>query len=180
MITATWDIETTDLRADIGSLIVASFAFLDDDDNVKFVETANAQTIGKGSSVQREKRLATWTREQMERADILIGHNSLAFDRWFVNGVLFRHNLPLIPKRIHIDTYQTAKGRIGMGASMKNLVDIMQIGSKDAPSKHDWREANHDDPDALARITERCESDVILTAAMWRKLKPIYFERFGR
>lgn len=110
----------------------------------------------------------------------MIGQNSLAFDRWFLNGVLFRHELGSIPRRIHIDTYQTAKGRLGMGASMANLLDMAKLGTKDAPSKHDWREANIGDPEAVARIRERCEKDVIATAKLWQKLKPTYMERFGR
>lgn len=174
------DIETSDLRADIGGLMVASFGVLDSSGSIVEMHTENVSTIGGGTVAQREKKLVQWTKAQWEAADIIIGQNHIGFDRHFIDGVLFRHGLPLLQNRILIDTYQTAKGKLAMGASMKNLVDIMHLGSKDAPSKDDWRNANHGDIEALTRITERCESDVDLTAKMWARLKPIYMQKYGR
>ena len=174
------DIETSDLRADIGGLMVACFGELDSNGKIRVMNTQTVETIGKGTVAEREKRLVLWTKDQWEHADIIIGQNHIAFDRHFIDGVLFRYKLPLLQKRILIDTYQTAKGQFAMSGSMKNMVDIMGIGSKDAPSKDDWRNANHGDRAALARITTRCESDVKLTAEMWDRLKPIYMTRFGR
>lgn len=165
----------------MGTLLASSFGELNSEGEVVEIYTNDILNVSRDKDVQkREAKLAQWTLDRFSEADILIGHNSLAFDRWFLNGVLFRQNLGSIPRRIHIDTYQTAKGRLGMGASMKNLVDIMREGSKDAPSKHDWRDANIGDPAAVARIVERCESDILLTARMWARLKSTYMERFGR
>ena len=124
--------------------------------------------------------LAKWALQKWSEADIIIGHNHIGFDRHFLDGVLFRCGLPIVPNRILIDTYQTAKGKLGMGSSMKNLVDIFHIGEKDAPSKDDWRLANHGDIAALDRIKVRCESDVDMTAKMWQKLKPLYMQKHGR
>ena len=143
--------------------------------------TEDMSTIGKGTVAQREKKLAQWTLDRYSECDILIGQNSLAFDRHFLNGVCFRHQLGLVPKKVrHIDTYQTARGALAMSGSMRNMVDIMGIGTKDAPLKDDWRNANHGDKEALARIRERCISDVKMTAEMWRRLKPIYVYKWGQ
>lgn len=142
--------------------------------------TENIQTIGKGTVAQRERKLAQWTRDRWTEADIIIGQNHISFDRHFIDGVLFRYNEALLPKRVLIDTYLTAKGNFRMGSSMANMVDIFHIGTKDAPSKDMWREANHGDKEALERITKRCETDVEMTAALWRRLKPIYLNKYGR
>ena len=174
------DIETTDLRADVGSLIVASFAEVDSDGKIIDLRTKTIDTIGKGTVAQRELALVKWTKAQWEHADIIIGQNHVGFDRHFIDGVLFRHNQELLKRRILIDTYQTAKGKLGMGASMRNLVDIMHLGAKDAPSKDDWRMAGQGDKEALKRITERCESDVRMTNDMWNRLKPLYMNSYGR
>jgi DNA polymerase III epsilon subunit-like protein len=110
-------------------------------------------------------------------ASILIGHNSKAFDRNFLNGVCARHDLPAPPPRFHIDTYHVARyGLKGIyqSVSLDNLADILHVGVKDRPSKHDWREASIRDEEALERIRERCESDVRLTAAVWSKLMPYW------
>ena len=174
------DFETTDLMSDIGSLIVCCFAEIGPDGKITQMLTEDIQSIGKGKLEEREKKLALWARARWNEADILIGQNHLAFDRRFLDGVLFRYSQDPVQKRILIDTYQTAKGQFRMSASMKNLVDIMGIGEKDAPSKDDWRKANHGDKEALARIRERCMSDVRMTNEMWNRLKPTYYRRWGR
>lgn len=180
MKTVVVDLETTDLKSDIGNLIVACYGLLDDNDNIVRVDTETIHTIGGGNYAQRERRLALWAKEQWSNADIIIGQNSLAFDRHFLDGVLMRNNLDLLPKRILIDTMQTAKGKFAMGVSMANMLDVWHLGKKDSPDKTDWRLSSIADGDSLARIAERCERDVEDTAALWRKLKPVYMERWGR
>ena len=180
MRTVVMDFETTDLKADIGTLIVASFGVLDDNDSVVGLQTETINTISKGTVSERERKLALWAKQQWIDADIIIGQNHIGFDRHFLDGVLFRNKLELLPRRILLDTYQIAKGKLAMSASMRNMVDIMQIGEKDAPSKEDWRLANNGDKAALERIKQRCESDVVMTAAMWQRLKPLYLNFYGR
>jgi DNA polymerase III alpha subunit (gram-positive type) len=176
------DLETTNLRSDIGTLIVACFGEMDTDGNVTTLETRDILDIGKGSVAQRERKLVLWAIEQWSNADIIIGQNHKAFDQKFLQGVMLRHGIMdgILPKRILIDTYQTGKGSFGMGMSMGNVVDVLGIGKKDAPEKGDWREANTGDPEALARIRTRCESDVVMTGEMWRRLKPTYMVKYGR
>jgi len=177
------DLETSNLSADIGSLLVACFGELGPDGTI--VETHSKDLLditSKRASVERrEKLLAEWTRDMWESADIIIGHNSKAFDRNFLQGVMFRQGLGMLNRNVlHVDTYMTARGQLRMSGRMANLVDIFKIGEKDAPHKDDWRAANHLDPDALARIRERCVSDVEMTAKMWETLKPIYIARWGK
>ena len=161
-------------------MLVACYGVLDDNDEIKELRTKTIQTIGRGSVADRERKLALWAREQWSEADIVIGQNHIGFDRHFLDGVLFRYGEPMVPKRILIDTYQTAKGKFAMGSSMANMLDIWHLGKKDAPDKDDWRKANHGDKAALERITERCETDVVATSKLWQKLKPVYLETKGR
>lgn len=131
---------------------------------------------------QRERKLALWAVARWTEADVLIGQNHQAFDQKFLQGVMLRHGIQdgILPKRILIDTVQAGKGRFGMSMSMANIVDVLGIGKKDAPNKGDWRNANAGDPEAIARIKERCESDVKMTAEIWRAFKPTYYARFGK
>ena len=181
MKTLVFDLETTDFKSDIGILLVASFGELDNEGNIVDQYTEDIQSIGKGTVAQREKKLAVWTKQMYSECDILIGHNSLAFDRHFLNGVCFRQGIGLLPKKVmHIDTCMIARGSLAMSASMRNLVDILGLGAKDNPHKDDWRNANAGDPAALARIRERCVSDVEMTARMWQRMKPVYLSKWGK
>ena len=175
--TYVWDIETTDFKADIGLLMVSSFLDLGNN-------SLDTRTIHdfEGTLLQRERQLAEWTANKIAEADTIIGHNVKAFDRNFLSGVCARHDLPPVPKRTYLDTMLIArygiKGKIG--ASMANLADVLQLPiPKDAPSKNDWRLYIGGDPDALSRIVERCEFDVIVTGMLWQKIKHYWYEWKG-
>lgn len=176
-ITQVWDIETTDFKADIGTLMVSSFLDLHSG-------VPNSRTVHDfvGTIKQREAALAEWTVGQLTRSDALVGHNVKAFDRNFLSGVLARNHMPQAPKRTYLDTMLIArfgiKGKIG--ASMANLADVLGLPiPKDAPSKNDWREYIAGDPEAVERITIRCETDVIVNALLWEELKEYYYEWKG-
>jgi len=176
-ITQVWDIETTDFKADIGTLMVSSFLDLHSG-------VPNSRTVHdfEGTIKEREAALALWTVERITESDALIGHNVKAFDRNFLSGVLARNHLPQAPRRTYLDTMLIArygiKGKIG--ASMANLADVLGLPiPKDAPSKNDWREYIAGDPEAVERITIRCETDVIVNAMLWDELKHYYYEWKG-
>lgn len=168
---AVWDIETTDLKSDIGILVVSSFYYPDTDTCV----TRTFKDFPDG-----EKGLAVWTLEQIESLDFIIGHNVKAFDRNFLSGVLARHGLGVMPRRGWWDTLYIAryglKGQL-QSNSMGNLADVLGLdGDKYRPSKHDWREVLVN-PTALEDITRRCEEDVKLNYLLFQRLKP-YFHRW--
>jgi hypothetical protein len=172
-----WDIETTDFKADIGTLMVSSFLDLD-------TGVPNSRTVLDFDEPleSAERQLAEWTIGEIAKSDVLIGHNIKAFDRNFLSGVAARSGLPLVPKRDYRDTMLIhrygVKGK--MGSSMANIADVYGLPiPKDAPSKNDWRRYIGRDPAAVARITERCELDVIVNALIWEKLKPYYYEWRG-
>lgn len=176
MKTLVWDIECTNLRSDIGILTIAVFGELDDNDNIKKYHIYDINEAGS------EKKLVKWVANQIENSDIIIGHNSVSFDRNFINGVLARHNLPRLPKRQHLDTMMIARygGKfLYQSVSMENLADILLKDKKDKPSKHDWREGNILNEKSIKRLRTRCKEDVRITASLFKKLKPYWHEWRG-
>ncbi len=174
------DLETSGLKSDIGMLKVASFLDL----ATGKLSTRSVLDFGGLTADDRERELLLWWASQYEQCDIIIGHNFQGYDKNFTNGVLARHGMSPLPKRILIDTYQVArhgwKG-IPQSYSLENLMDFFGVGmSKDKPDKADWRLSLVDDPEAIARLTQRCEYDVIGNALLWGKLKPFYYEWRGR
>lgn len=166
-----WDIETTDLRSDIGRLVIVSFL----DAHTGKLETRDYTEGG-------ERALAVWAKEKVAEADMLIGHNTKAFDRNFVNGVLARHGETPLPDRQHLDTYLIARyGLKGVLQSnrLSNLADFFNVGQdKYQPSKHDWRDVLVE-PESLAEIRKRCEEDVMLNLKVWHALKPYWHKWKG-
>lgn len=174
MKTYVYDLECSNLRSDIGTLLCVSFAELKSDGKLGPLQTEDILSLGS------ERELATWVWGKFVDGDIFIGHNSIAFDRNFINGVLTRLKMERLPRRWHLDTMQIAKGKLSMGVSLENLGDVLDVGKKDHPKKSDWREANILDSAAIDRLRKRCESDVKVTAAVFNSLKPLWHERYGR
>jgi len=176
-----WDLETTGLNTFMGQLTVASFLDL---------ATGNIDTRTlfdfDGDGPGKELALLLWTVSKMEEADILIGHNTIGFDTGILRGRLAIHGRSdvLLPKRQHWDTYQIArhgfKGR-PQGYSLENLADFFRLPvQKDKPSKHDWAASIILDEEAILRIAERCEADVIVNALLWEALRPYLHQWKGR
>lgn len=175
-----WDLETTNLNTFMGQLIAASFLDL----STGLIYTANINDY-TGSNVEKEIALLEFVVSKLEEGDIFIGHNTLGFDTGFVRGRLAIHGISTpLPRRQHWDTYQIArhgfKGK-PQGYSLENLLDFFRIPvPKDKPSKHDWAASIILDADAIERITERCEADVIGNALLWEALRPFHHQWKGR
>ena len=172
-----FDIETSNLRSDIGSLRVACFAELNSQGEIFKILTRDVLEM------HGEKNLAQWITHRVEEADILIGHNIDAFDKNFINGVLIRWNLPKLPKRYYIDTLMVARyGMKGLlqSNSLENLADYFRLSiQKDHPSKHIWRGANDMEEKSIKRLRQRCISDVQINVLLWERLKPYFHEWKG-
>jgi len=172
-----YDLECSNLKSDLGLLLVAAFLDLSDGSIV-------SRTIDSfGPRVNGEHKLVLWVRGQVEGADCLIGHNSIAFDKNYLNGVLARYGEPPLPKRLHIDTYQAAKyGWTGLPASysLRNLSGFFGLAEeKQSLDMDEWRTALAD-PVALEALRVHCERDVAVTALLWQRIKNYYFEWRGR
>lgn len=174
LVSLVWDIETTDLRSDLGLLLCVGFLDL----NTGSLVIKSVADFG-----HNERELVEWVKEVVTGADILIGHNSLGFDKNFINGVLARHGLPPLPPRLHYDTYQIARnGFKGLPSSysLRNLADFFGLpDQKDNMSKTIWRTAPVD-PEALERLKYHCEVDIHVTAQLWQVLKPYMMLWRGR
>ena len=168
-----WDLETTNLRSDMGNLMVACFM------DVNTRETSVNNILAAGD----EDLLIDWAVDMYESFDILVGFNSLAFDKNFLNGVATRAIGRYPAKRVHIDLYQVARhGWKGLpqSYSLQNLLEFFGLREKDKPHKEDWRKLAVMDDDAVARITERCVEDVLATAELFQTLKPHWLEWKGQ
>lgn len=176
-VTYVWDLETTGLNTFMGQIIVASFLDMDD---------GNIETRTIFDFNGNEVSLLFWIVEKLTEADILVGHNILGYDLGMVRGRLAIHGLSevVLPKRQIWDTYMIArygfKGK-PQGYSLENLLDFFRMPvAKDKPSKHDWAGSIILDEEAITRIAQRCEADVLGNAYLMTALMPYLHQWKGR
>lgn len=175
-----YDLETTGLKADVHSLLVACFGEVEGGQ----IKRYHSRTIlgDEDKMIEGgEEALVKWARQKYMEADILIGYNSLSFDRNFLNGASLRYGLDYLPRKINIDVFQTLKGRHKYSSlSLEAVADALGLGAKDKPERKDWREGSILWPEAIRRLEVRCRQDVKLTHTVWEHVKHIYMERWGR
>jgi len=102
-------------------------------------------------------------------ADILIGHNSDAFDLKKFNARAIFHGLPPIPQKQQIDTLKEARKSFKFTSNkLSYLANTLGISSKDeAP---DWNKILNGDSQELAVMREYNKKDVIVTEQLYFKL----------
>lgn len=102
-------------------------------------------------------------------ADILIGHNSDAFDLKKFNARAIYHGLPPIPKKQQIDTLKEARKYFKFTSNkLSYLADYLGISSKD--DSPDWNKILDGDINELATMREYNKKDVIVTEQLYHKL----------
>ena len=173
-----FDLETTDLKGDFGRLRVACFGEVKSDGSLGKIHTKTILEFKGNNEAQKERQLAKWIRGKMEEADILIGHNCKAFDRNFLNGRFARHEIPIAPFRMYIDTMHVARyGLKGLlqSHSQENVAKFFQLKEiKFKPTKDDWAECNAMQPRGVKVIRKRCVMDVVQNNAIFNKLRPYW------
>lgn len=166
-----YDIETTDLKAFMGRMLVVSIA-----DSWGNVVTRRFTDFERDTVID-DRGLARWAKEEFEKYDILVGWNSKLFDAPFVNARLMRGlELPMHSDKKHIDLMYYARGqfmRIG-SARLDNVAKFFRVENQKTPISWDeWAMAAAGDMDALERVVEHCEADVLVLRDVFARMKSL-------
>lgn len=110
--------------------------------------------------------------EDIDKADAFLGHN-FRHDWGGLVGLARDVGLPLPEKKRVVDTMRDIPKHQGASKSLEDLCRQFELGDKPHLSARDWINALHRwNPDALARVRERNEMDVILTERLyWKEME---------
>lgn len=168
---AYWDLETTDLGAWTGDLLVASIV-----DQYGRATTRDRFEFEQASPLD-QKGLAVWTRDELEKYDMAVAWNGLNFDIGFLNAKLSFYGQRPLRRMLHIDPmYKMRGGRYGMRIGSSKLKNVALYF--DTPDKKPdvapevWRRADHGDADALRELRVRCEADCQVMRQIFPYAKP--------
>ena len=112
-------------------------------------------------------RLLRDLREDIESADALLGHN-FRHDKKEIQALFAYLKSPLMVDKPTIDTMRCIPS--GPPRALEYLCDFYGLGHKPHLSNHDWTLAlTRWDKDALAKVVNRNQTDVILTERLYHK-----------
>jgi uncharacterized protein YprB with RNaseH-like and TPR domain len=171
-----FDTESTDLTANWGRLLCASFCGFGDD--VVTYRKDVKPFIGRNKV--DDARLALAIRDELEGSDMIVGWNSILHDLPLVNARLAaagerpirvgeRHGV------IHVDLMWYAGGqsmKIG-GRRLDTVAKFFQCeNQKTGLDGETWQLAATGDRVAMDQVVEHCEADVLVLRDVWPHLVP--------
>lgn len=167
-----FDLECTSLKPTVGRILCASFLPL----NGEPYTFTGLDTGIRKPDVYDDSRLALKIRDELEKYDIIVGHNSKMFDLRFLNARLLRKSDRTKNAQFHIDTMwawrSKSSGWSGLDAIQKYMVPD---GSHKTPIEWEqWMRALGWDKKlrdaAMAEIVEHCENDVRVLMEVFARL----------
>ena len=161
---ASFDLETTNLDAAYGRILVASIKPWD--------KPVVSFAVDEASS--NDYDVCAQTLDELNNYSVLIAHNGVLFDRAFLNARALANGLrPLNPNQKVIDPWMVAKRYMKMN---RNSLDALthhvglDEGKMHLPPEVWVRAALDHDEEALITLVQRCESDVRILEELTRRM----------
>ena len=165
---AYFDLETTGLRPEMGSILCCSVLTYPSGDWHDF--SINDYEI---DGLFDDGELARDIRDALELHHIIVGWNSKGFDVPFLNTRLAYAGDRKLKTHLHIDPMYYYRGWHGIkptSSSLKSVAEFWRLPTQKMHVEKDvWIRANGGDKKAIAYLSERARSDVELTAMVTAK-----------
>ncbi len=163
------DIETSDLKADVGYMLSWAMYYPNEDRVTSDVITKRDIT-----SMRLDKRICKTLVKELDGIELMIGYYSTKFDvpymrtRCLMNGLSF----PEYGSIRHIDCFYAARGKVATRRkSLGIIAEALGLDGKTHEPLEVWRKAKLGDKDSLNKILEYNINDVIITWDVYNELK---------
>jgi len=163
---AMFDLETYDLAADFGLIMVGCIKTRGDDGPIW---TATTRT-GDPATMDRESIVAI--RDKLEKYDYVVTYNGTRFDIPYLNTRLLVHDERPLAFIRHIDLYYTVRYNLRLQRSKLVSVELALLDSTEKTQilPGIWARALQGSQDDMDYIVEHCQGDVKVLEAAFDKL----------
>jgi uncharacterized protein YprB with RNaseH-like and TPR domain len=169
-----FDIEATNLNANFGYVLCASFKEVG---KKKVITHSIADSPTFAKDVTNDKWLLQQIVNELEKYDIVItwyGRPNRGFDIPFIQTRLLSHDLPLLKPINHIDGWAIARNKLKLNSNRLDTVSkFLGVTEKTPLSGPIWIRAMAGYPDAIAYVIKHCEADVLSLEDVYHKIKPL-------
>lgn len=171
-----WDLETTNLSALMGRIVTSAFLEWDADSNKEAYVFRCDDTKFRGRSKIDDGKLALATRDELEKYDLICGHNIRNFDIPFLNARLAKAGHRPLNKHFIIDTMYYVGG-ISMRIGSRKLVNVQKFFNLgEAKTEIDWecwQEAALGEKDAMEEVVVHNIQDVKVLRELYPIILPL-------
>ena len=167
-----FDLETTNLKGNLGRVLAGSFLALESD---KPVTISALDRRYRARGIGDDSKIVAAIREILNDAWIWVGWNSKLFDVPYLNARLRLHNLLPVEKRLHLDLMYYARGQfIRLNNSrLDTVAKAFKLKDQKTDMLYDtWVNAALGDSEALTYVVEHCEHDVLVLREAFEILQP--------
>lgn len=168
-----WDIETTDLNANWGSILCIGYAI--DDGPVNLISITDFKGWEKAPWDDKKVIQKFLSILEGDEIGVEVTHYGTNFDIKFLQARMLYHRLGVFPKLDHVDTYYAAKAKLAIKSrSLGAVAEHARIRYKKTPLSADvWRKAGRGDKKSLQYIGRHCIADIRVLRAVYKVLAPM-------
>lgn len=171
-----WDLETTALDADFGQLLCGVIGeYVSTDPLTPMVHPFELDDFKSPEGRCDDRGLATRIRDYIESFDLLVGYNSILFDKRFLNTRLAAYGERGCRFPRHKDLLYVMRSAFRLNSNSLANASIFLFGRtlKTAMDKRRWRQAHAGLRAAYNEVIEHCVYDVLEVARMWDRVKDV-------
>ncbi len=141
----------------------------------KWGHESTVHSMDWGFKKQDSSKLVKKLTQEMEKADLIIGHNADKFDWRHLNTQRMLHKLPSIDWSIRSeDTLKQLRKHFYLPSyRLDYIASLLEVGSKNSMCFQDWIDiVERRDESKLRKMVKYCSKDVLLLQSVYTKLKP--------
>lgn len=167
-----FDIESTGLDADFGTLLCVGYKWLGEN-KVHVVSVLDTPAFKKDPT--NDKYVVKEFLKVYKEADVALTYNGILFDRPYILAKTLAYGLEVPPNVPMIDLYFTVKSNLRI--SRKNLWTVQKFlnleNSKSGVDGKIWRRAAVGHEPSIKWIVKHCKDDVKVLEEAYLKLRPL-------
>jgi len=174
-----FDLETSDLSADVGSVLCAGWKILGKK-KTNVIKIDNYELFDDDPT--NDYAVVEEMGDVLRNADAWIGWYSMKFDAPYLNSRLLFHDLPPIPPMTtatHLDGWRVARYKMKLRNNrLATVAAFFGVEEKTHLDLRIWKRASAGHRPSLKYVYEHCRQDLIVTEQVYEKIKvldPMHF-----
>lgn len=167
-----WDIESSHLKADFGTLLCVGYKWLGQP-QVRIPCITDYPNFKKDPT--DDSALVADFLDIYNSADMTVTYFGSGFDIKFLQAKVMEHGLQIPPKVPMVDLFYTVKSNLALSRkSLQNVGYYLNLSAEKTPVEGKiWKQAACGKRSALKYIVDHCRADVLLLEEAYQALRPL-------